>query len=170
MKINNKKGFLLAEETLKIILAIIAILFLTYLLFSIYQNNKDEKDLKLAKASLDHLIQEMNAEEIEVEIYNPKGWWIISWPYKGKKPLSCSNLGWENCLCIVKLGTLDKLTFSYSLENYIKNIDKGNGICQKISKKTIVSAINDKQSPIEIKDLPLKLNIKYQDKNIITKA
>ena len=45
-KLKNKKGFLLAEETLKIILAVIAIGFLAYLLFSIYKSGSDSKNLE----------------------------------------------------------------------------------------------------------------------------
>ena len=44
----DKKGFLLAEETLKIILAVIAIGFLAYLLVSIYFNYRENKDLEMA--------------------------------------------------------------------------------------------------------------------------
>jgi len=57
----NKRGFLLGEETLKIIIAIIAISFLVYLLFSLYSANRTSKDLELAKSSLNHLIEEINS-------------------------------------------------------------------------------------------------------------
>ena len=108
----NRKGFLLAEETLKLILAVIAIGFLAYLLFALYQSNQDSKDLKLAKESLEHVVEELSLERAEIEIYNPNGWYISSWPntyvtgillWKSLEsgiPLSCSNLGWQSCICI----------------------------------------------------------------------
>ena len=109
----NRRGFLLAETTLKIVIAVICIGFLVYFLASLYYNNQNEKDLELAKASLEHLIDEIGVGSSEVEIYNPKGWVLSFWPYdtiksrivydkeiKGDIPKSCFNVGWENCLCI----------------------------------------------------------------------
>ena len=96
----NRRGFLLAEETLKIILAVIALGFLAFLLFSLYQNNQESRNLELAKESLNHIFQELNAERTEIEVFNPNGWVISSWPSGGEIPLSCSNLGWQSCICI----------------------------------------------------------------------
>lgn len=96
----NKRGFLLAEETLKIIIAVIAISFLIYFLTSLYLKNQESKGLELAKASLENLISSIDLGE--VLIYNPEGWFIISFPYSNERPNSCLNLGWENCLCICK--------------------------------------------------------------------
>ncbi|MDP3987005.1 MAG: hypothetical protein Q8P81_02150 [Nanoarchaeota archaeon] len=109
----GKKGFLLAEETLKMILALISIGILAFLLFSIYGAREDAKNLELARESLDRLVQEINADATEVEIYNPSGWWIVSWPgnyeegffpFKETRsngmPKSCENLGWSSCVCI----------------------------------------------------------------------
>lgn len=93
-----KRGFLLAEETLKIILAVIAIGFLAYFLISLYMSNQDSKNLEFAEESLAHLVGEINSEKIEVEVYNPKGWHISSW--QEGLPLTCSNIGFDSCLCI----------------------------------------------------------------------
>jgi type II secretory pathway pseudopilin PulG len=159
--IKNRKGFLLAEETLKIILAVIAIVFLAYLLFSIYNANKDAKDLELAEESLNFLIQEINAERTEVQIYNPKGWEIYSWPNTYTKgillwktteegmPMSCSNLGWESCICICKKDTPEKCD--------------SKGVCLDNP-----SAFSVEES-IKIKDPPITLSIDYQNKIISEK-
>jgi hypothetical protein len=119
----NRKGFLLAEETLKIIIAVICISFLVYFLISLYMKNSESKDLEMAKTSLERLIKEINVGHDSVEIYNPKGWFVISWPkdvnkrifympwkintLKNVKPLFCENLGWDNCLCICNGDSLD---------------------------------------------------------------
>jgi len=83
---------------LKIIIAVIAIGFLAYFLVSLYMSNQASKDLELAEESLSHLVTEINSGKIEVDIYNPEGWHMISW--EGGLPLSCSNIGWDSCLCI----------------------------------------------------------------------
>ena len=154
----NKKGFLLAEETLKIVIALISIGLLVYLLISLYLSNKDEQNLELAKSSLEHLSKQINSKTSEVEVYNPDGWSLLSWPYEGKVPLSCSNLGWGNCLCICKTPLVRRN------KNYLENCD-GNGICSET--KNLVVKKGDIQLPIEIDNPPLKLKINYGEEIII---
>jgi len=151
----NKSGFLLAEETLKIVIALISITFLVYFLTSLYFTNKESKDLELAKASLNHLVDEINQNSQEVEIYNPKGWFIGTWPHdtlkeswfgliktnKKGKPLSCENLGWTYCICIC--------------EENDKDACDENGIC--LNNEKILSI---PKGSIKIDDPPLKLQIK----------
>jgi len=159
----DKKGFLLAEETLKIVIAVICIGFLVYFLVSLYFANKSSKDLEQAEASLNYLMEEIDAGRTEIEIYNPKGWVIGVWPHDTTKglwytvfiisetkeglPKYCENIGWESCICICNKNdkdTCDKLGFC--LEN-----DLG---------------IDIEEKNIEIKEVPLNLEIKN---NIIIK-
>ena len=152
MAINNRKGFLLAEETLKMVIALICIMFLVYFLGALYFNSKADKDLNLAKASLDNLIKQADSFGSEggtVEIYNPgpawdKGievgvWYVVSFK-TGNLPNLCSNKGWEKCICICK-------------GDESKDCDTSNeGYCVK-SDYTV-------SNPIGIKNpLPVKLNI-----------
>ena len=65
----NRKGFLLAEETLKIILAVISIGFLVYFLSALYFANQNSEELEQAEASLEFLINEINSGSDKVEIY-----------------------------------------------------------------------------------------------------
>lgn len=153
----KKKGFLLAEETLKIVIAVICIGFLIYLLFSLYFKSKESKDLELAKESLDYLIQEVNLQHTTVEIYNPKGWYILSWPHTASKwtigippkitktgvPNYCNNLGWDKCICICK-------------EDFQDNCDN-----------CLQSDVRVENNVIKIDKLPLILEIKIED-NLIT--
>ena len=169
----QKKGFLLAEETLKLILAVIAIVFLAYLLFSLYRANRDAKDLNLAKESLAFLFQEINTQKTEVDIYNPDGWVILSWPYQDeeKRPKSCSNLGWGSCICIVddlNLGNqlLSTLPFTTNVrDKFLKKTDE-KGTCIENIKNLIVKKEGDQQQPILIENPPVKLIIDYQNKKI----
>lgn len=161
MKIINKqkKGFLLAEETLKIILAVIAISFLAYFLFSLYRANNDAKNLDLAKESLNFLFREINTQKTEVDIYNPEGWSILSWPFEDKRPLSCSNLGWNSCICFCKNPWIK------TSGNYLDNCeDTTKSICKESS--LIVMRSAEKQLPINIDNPPIKLIIDYQNKKI----
>ena len=161
----NRQGFLLAEETLKIVIALISISFLVYFLTSLYMSNQNSKDLELAKASLEHLISEINSLEAgkskEVEIYNPNGWVIASWPRKVLKgtigfrqevddwPKSCSNMNWDKCICICE----DTLVLNLEGDDC-----DDNGICLE-SDFTI-----DKITKIE--NPPIKLTIDKDSKTI----
>ena len=149
---NKKKGFLLAEETIKIVIALICIGFLVYLLFSIYYSSRDSHDLEQAKATLDYLIQNIEFQSTEVQIFNPENLYLISWPFEGQIPSSCSNMGWQNCLCIC---------------DDSKECDEW--VCKETPKKTVVFD-KGQQIPLKIEDPPLELNIEYsQDEIIITK-
>jgi hypothetical protein len=146
----DKKGFLLAEETLKIILAVIAIGFLAYFLFSLYNANKTAKDLELAEDSLDFLFQEINVQRTGVDIYNPKGWIISSWS-SGQLPQSCPNLGWNSCICICKNNPFRSSELN---ECNIK------GTCLENLQEFEIGP------PIQIKDPPITLSIDHQNKII----
>ena len=74
----NKKGFLLAEETLKIVLAVIAIGLLAYLLASLYFNATTSQKLKQAEETLPFIMNEIKAGRESIDVYNPKDWWILS--------------------------------------------------------------------------------------------
>jgi len=94
----NKKGFLLAEETLKIILAVISIGFLVYFLTALYFANQKNEDLEQAEASLERIEKIINSvgEKSESQDIFPQGWYLFSFTEKGK-PNSCAG---KNCICI----------------------------------------------------------------------
>jgi hypothetical protein len=155
MKKINKKGFLLAEETLKIVIAVICILFLVYLLVALYYSSINEKNLEFAKSSLQYLVKEINAGNNEIEVYNPESWVIISWPDGDTIPKTCSNAGWENCICICK-GPFGQMFGIRSQKAYAGKCDDSNvGTCLEIGSKVVFKQGNY----IKIKEPPLKLNI-----------
>jgi len=94
----RKKGFLLAEETLKIILAVIAIGFLAFFLTSLYFNSINNQKLKQAQTSIERISDVINNLQVEIEDVDitPPGWHLFSFVGE-EKPNSCSG---ENCLCI----------------------------------------------------------------------
>jgi hypothetical protein len=92
MKIKNKKGFLLGEETLKIVIAVICILFLVYLLASLYYNSVRDKNADLAKSSIEYIADEINSGAVEIEIYNPQGWFLLNHPNNNEILCICRNL------------------------------------------------------------------------------
>lgn len=94
----NNKGMILAEETLKIVVAVIAIGFLVYLLTSIYFSAQSSKELEQAKETLPFILNEAKAGKTSVDIYNPKDWWIFSSGRdlcicKESEPTSCMQEG-----------------------------------------------------------------------------
>ncbi|HKL23701.1 MAG TPA: hypothetical protein VJ912_00005, partial [Candidatus Nanoarchaeia archaeon] len=112
--LKNKKGFLLAEETLKIILAVIGIGFLVFLLGSLYFNSSGEAKLRQAhevligsENSIEDTIDSVKKRQGNLEdgsaqnfsFVNPEGWSLFSFTIKKDKniPRSCAN---KNCLCV----------------------------------------------------------------------
>jgi hypothetical protein len=146
----NKRGFLLGEETVKIIIAVICLVVLVYFLVSLYLANKD-KDLELAKASLEHLVADINSGKTETEIYNPqKNWFIGSYPRGEIMPELCLNKDWEKCLCICF---------------YPKNCDsKDQGDCQEsdftVENIAYIANVAPVEHVIMIKDPPIRLTLK----------
>ncbi|HEB47017.1 MAG TPA: hypothetical protein ENI22_00940 [Candidatus Pacearchaeota archaeon] len=121
----KKKGFLLAEETLKMILAVIAIGFLAFFLTSLYFNSVDNQNRIKAEASLERLKDVIMNEEVSTEVVSditPAGWNLFSFAGE-KKPNSCSG---ENCLCICD-DVVDTILFV--TDRQIKECD-GKGICE----------------------------------------
>ena len=94
----NKKGMLLAEETLKTVLAVIAIGFLIYFLVSLYFVNLNEQRQKQSEATLERISEIIESAETQGEIraITPEGWFLFSF-VENVKPNSCAG---KNCLCI----------------------------------------------------------------------
>ena len=106
MKIKRKKGLLLAEETLKIVIAVIAIGFLVYFLVSLYFSAKATKELEQAESSLNFILGEAAAGRTTVDIYNPKNWWLLS----GNGELCiCKDADYGSC---IEKGVCETATFT----------------------------------------------------------
>ena len=109
----NKKGFLLAEETLKIIIAVIAIGFLVYFLVSLYFSAKASKETEQSEETLNFILSEAAAGRAGVDVYNPKNWWIL---FKDGELCICEDNNAESCedkgICLNNNG--------FSLESPIK--------------------------------------------------
>jgi len=98
----DKKGMLLASETLKIILAVISIGFLIFLLTSLYFSNIHSKKLTEATSTIkrvSEIVQRINNGEVneeEITTLSPAGWHFFSFTEEDK-PNSCAG---QDCLCI----------------------------------------------------------------------
>jgi type II secretory pathway pseudopilin PulG len=138
----NKNGFLLAEETLKIIIAVICIAVLAYLIISIYFSSLNSDKLKQAQETLTGSSQSIESAINRVlssgksesfYIANPQSWYLFS--FTDQKPNSC---GGKNCICIC-----DKVTIFYTIEKQITECSD-NGVCTSVEQL-------ENFEPIEIK-------------------
>ena len=154
MKI-GKKGFLLGEYTLKIIIAVISLSLLFYLLFMIYSSSQDNKDLKLAEASLDSIVEKMEIAklgEVQSEVLlNPEKWRLFYYPGEDEKPEVCDT----DCLCLCNTGKL----LTCGLNNQICKCENY-GVCKNIESEVELDKIV----------LPSDIEISYNENKIeITK-
>jgi hypothetical protein len=138
----KRGGVFLLEETLRILIAALIIGGLFYILISLYISNANKKALDQAESTLNYILQEANAGNTTLEVYNPKGWYLLSWPHEVRKrlemPKSCSNLGWVKCLCICE--------------------EEGGDECDELG-KCVESSLGVRGYKIEIKP-PMVLEIK----------
>ena len=114
----KKKGFILVDESLKLILAAIVLVFLVVLLVEVYltaAKNQEQQNLEYAKGTLNNIMAVLASGGTQVQVYNPKEWYISYFPatlpsgqYKGNDvmPQSCSSQGWKSCICIYDLGSI----------------------------------------------------------------
>ncbi len=158
----SRNGLFLAEETLKIVLAVIVIVFLIYFLVSLYFSGKDSEGMKFAESSAKYLIEQMNLKTLEVQIFNPTGWIITAWKNDKEMPLSCSNLGWANCICVCENDV------NYNIFGILKNNDLDDcnqqNYCVEYNKEVFI-----RDGSIEIDSSPITLGINYGDKIEVNK-
>ncbi len=96
---------MLAEETLKIVVAVICIGFLVLFLISLYFSKINEEKIKHAKSVLDesdesvkNVISSLNeGGSKRVNVFNPDGWYLMGFTGESEKPNACAG---KNCLCI----------------------------------------------------------------------
>ena len=141
----------MAEETLKVVIAVICILFLIGLIVAVYLSITGAKKTEQAEENLNRIgdiISSLENGENETQsITNPEGWNLLS--FLGiERPNSCLN---SNCLCICK-GT-----------EAAKCDKRGKGSC------LVVANLTNSNLNIEVKgakDLTF-INIKKQDNKIL---
>lgn len=135
MNLKNKKGFLLADETVKIIIALICIGFLVYFLSMLYFSKTDDKKKGEAESALeriDDILRAIPTGTSEIQsIGSPRGWHLYSF-ISETKPNSCVG---ENCLCICD----SVIDFQETFDRQIKECDK-DGACLQI--RTLIGEEN----------------------------
>jgi len=122
MKMKNNKGFLLGEETVKIVIALICIGFLVYFLAALYFSNSSNQKQKEAASVISRISEIINNPQTSLENLNalePAGWYIFSFVGDEIKPNSCTG---KNCLCIC-----DNVFINFK-NNQIKKCDNS-GAC-----------------------------------------
>lgn len=126
----NKKGMLLTEETLKIVVAVIGLVLLSYFLVSLFTSDTKEKKQREAAETIEEIsevISGLDASEASVVALQPQRWTLFGFVGEEEKPNSCTG---DNCLCICNKVVADVFN------RQIKQCDK-NGAC------LIVSNLND---------------------------
>jgi len=167
--LKTKRGMLLAEETLKMVIAIIVIVFLVYFLVNLYYGKlkddaikKSEQLLIKSDQSIKNVIESLKEGESknlvlqEISSFGDN-WHLFSFTEQ-EKPNSCAG---KNCLCICDdvIGE-DPLGFVKQINECNKN-----GVC------IIVSNLKNEEVNIELQeDFATEISISKQDNEVsITK-
>lgn len=163
----NCKAMLLAEETLKTVIAVIAIGFLIYLLVSLYFSNQNVQEQKQAEGTLASINEIIKSSETEgmINAITPKGWYFFS--FTGEiKPNACVGI---NCVCIcsnvLKIGYS---SWRNSEEERQAEECSEDGRCLQISNLEFFEEIEIKDPREELTNIKIsKLNEKIVIRNII---
>ena len=115
----NKRGVLLTEEALKMIVSFIVIIFLVGLLFYIYYSRVYNGEVRHAQSSLDRISEVINAKGGSVEGITPEGWSLVSFVDE-IRPNSCYN---KDCLCICLEDSLESCSEEGVCLN-VENLEK----------------------------------------------
>jgi hypothetical protein len=97
----NKKAEILAEEVVKIVLAVVCIIILIILAAGLYGIFTKKTDLEQARATLKEIVAKIDSlgegEQKNVLITSPKDWYIVGFSKGENMPFDCNG---ENCICI----------------------------------------------------------------------
>jgi hypothetical protein len=101
LNIKNKNANMLAEQTLKIIIAAMALLLLLYLLFALYSSFTQKQEFARAEGTLKDLGEVMldARRKGTTETYyltKPDGWKLLTYKTGREQPKECI----QNCLCL----------------------------------------------------------------------
>lgn len=144
----NKKGFLLGEYTLKVIIAVLCLLLLVYLLFRVYSNYDKKKDLDNAVKSIESLIGKMNEARgnspQSVTLLEPSKWILIYYKDKINRPGLCVG----SCICLCEKTFFER--------NQIIGCEE-KGSCREVSEEISLNDIA----------LPTDLEIKFENNKFI---
>jgi len=134
----NKKGFLLGESTLKIIIAVIAIGLLLLLLYKLYDSFSGSAKIREARETLDKIIEKMNllekGESVNLVLVKPTPggatpWYVVYFSENDDRPSKCVDE--KNCLCICRF-VLPMMSWKDRCNNPSK------AFCREIDKEIII--------------------------------
>jgi len=152
----NKKGFLLGEYTLKVIIAVLVLLLLFYLLFVLYGSFQDNQEREQAKSTLEEIAIKMELAKNspqKIVLLNPKR--ELSYWNKGeKRPVNCEN----NCLCFC----FDSIYSHEDMFGNSKISDCDDAICKNFNEKVIIE--QGSLRPV------VEISIKYNEGYIISEV
>ena len=154
----SKRGFMLGEYTLKVVIAVLCILLLFFLLFRLYSNSVDERRINMAKATLDSIEEKMllakeSGEIQSAVLLNPKasplGYWNEG--EEGlKPPLECE----ENCLCLCT-GTFSRTAIFGG-----RIVTCNEPVCKSFDKKLFIEGDS-------ILGIPTDIEIEYKEEGYV---
>lgn len=164
----NKRGMLLAEETLKTVIAVIVIIFLVYFLVNLYLGKlkddtikKSEQLLIKSDQSIKNVIENLKEGESknlvleQISDWSGDNWHLFSFTGNSEKPNSCAG---KNCLCICD-DAASKDFFSQANE------------CNKDGVCTVVSNLKNEKVDIELKeDFASEILISKQNNEVSIKV
>jgi hypothetical protein len=150
----NKKGMLM-PEFMKLVIGAMCILVLIYIVYALTNLFIAKSRTEQAKETMKEIFTKMDGlkegQEITYLLLTPDGYSLVAWPNSEGLTKSCSDKGWNNCLCFCPTSG----TFS----NQKDNCDEA-GICTNLAGRKVSGDFNFEVSGMikEKKSLSISLN------------
>jgi hypothetical protein len=116
MKPKKRKGSILDEEIIKMVIAVACIAGLIYLGYMLYNMSTQKTRMEQARLNLNEISGVMssmkNEERINFTLLSPNGYLLTGWPYEVEgisiMPDTCINNKWKSCICLCRFNEKTK--------------------------------------------------------------
>ena len=165
----DKKGMLIGDTTLRVIMSVLALLIILYLGYIVYAGVKGGQAEERAKTELNKILNQIdlvkNTKEIEatVDVYPSEGWFLRSDDVGEINDADCKKM--KSCLCFCDghkcegLKSCDGFDFIVEVEGEYESVTSISGI-------GIPAVATDLKNTMEFKKAIAQLKV-YEDNEII---
>ena len=144
----KSKKAMVAQEVLRIVIAVACIFLLVYMAVKLYEIFTLKGDLEKARAELaniggkiDVVMKEADSNtngtaSTEYLLLSPQNWMLTGWPYQSSSSAVnvqyCISQGWKKCLCMCDVGVIRVATIYKATPSNVAESCDANKVCIEV--------------------------------------